>query len=65
MTTPTEDSGHGESELPREQMLALAQRASGLLVKRLGRPSDGPPWRGWTHVRETLEAIERPEEVST
>jgi aromatic-L-amino-acid decarboxylase len=53
MTTPAEDASRGELELPREEMLELARRASELLVERLESLPSEPPWRGAT--REELE----------
>jgi len=57
MTTPAEDAELGELELPREQMLELAHRASEILVERLEGLPDEPPWRGGT--REELEPVLR------
>jgi glutamate/tyrosine decarboxylase-like PLP-dependent enzyme len=57
MTTPAEDGERGALELPADEMLALARRASELLVERLGRLADEPAWRGAS--REELEPLLR------
>jgi len=57
MTTPAEDTRRGGLELPAEEMLALARRASEILVERLEDLPSDVPWRGGS--REELESVLR------
>jgi aromatic-L-amino-acid decarboxylase len=57
MTSPTEGTARSELELPRTEMLALAQKAAELIVHRLEHLPYEPAWRGGT--RAELEALLR------
>jgi glutamate/tyrosine decarboxylase-like PLP-dependent enzyme len=57
MTTDTEDTPRSELSLPRDDMMALARRASELLVDRLEELPQDVPWRGAS--RDELEPILR------
>ncbi|MDH3206381.1 MAG: aminotransferase class I/II-fold pyridoxal phosphate-dependent enzyme [Gemmatimonadota bacterium] len=57
MTASAEDAERSQLELSPEEMLALASRASELLVARISGLSADPPWRGGT--REELEPLLR------
>ncbi|MBM4182936.1 MAG: aminotransferase class I/II-fold pyridoxal phosphate-dependent enzyme [Gemmatimonadetes bacterium] len=57
MTSPTEGAARSELELPRDEMLALAQKAAELIVHRLEHLAYEPAWRGGT--RAELEALLR------
>jgi aromatic-L-amino-acid decarboxylase len=64
MKSPMEGAARSELLLPKEEMLELGRRATELIVERLGRLPDDPPWRGGTRVE--LEALFReppPEEA--
>ncbi len=54
MKSPAEDTAESELVLPRDEMLALAERAVELVVERLERLPHEPAWRGAT--RADLEA---------
>ena len=57
MTSPTEGARRSELELPRDEMLALAEKAAELIVHRLEHLAYEPAWRGGT--RAELEALLR------
>jgi glutamate/tyrosine decarboxylase-like PLP-dependent enzyme len=57
MTSRTEGTARSELELPRDEMLALAQRAAELIVHRIEHLAYEPAWRGAT--RAELEALLR------
>jgi len=57
MTTPTEDETYGELQLPADEMLSLARRASELIVEHLERLPREPAWAGAS--REELEPLLR------
>jgi hypothetical protein len=46
MTSPMEGAERSELELPRSEMLALAQRAAELIVHRIEHLPYEPAWRG-------------------
>lgn len=57
MKPPTEDAVRSELELSPEQMTELSRRATQLVVERIARLREEPPWRGGT--RAELEPIMR------
>ncbi len=57
MTSPTEGTARSELELPREEMLALAEQAAQLIVHRLEHLAYEPAWKGGT--RAEMEALLR------